>query len=82
MARNKIADVRDHLFAQLERLGDEELDQEQLSKEVNRAKAITHVSSQIIQSAKVEVDYLRTIGAHKTNSELFKDVVPQNQIEG
>lgn len=49
--RNTLGDLNNHLFAQLERLGDEELTVEDLEKEMDRAKAITQVSSQIINNA-------------------------------
>lgn len=46
--RNTLGDLNNHLFAQLERLGDEDLSGEKLAAEMNRAKAITDVASQII----------------------------------
>lgn len=47
---NKLTDLNNHLFAQLERLSDEDLKGEELETEINRAKAITSVSTQIIQN--------------------------------
>lgn len=47
--KNKLVDLNNHLFAELERLGDEELQGEALDKELARAKGITNVSAQIVQ---------------------------------
>lgn len=46
--KNTLADLNNHLFAQLERLGDEDLDSQELEGEIARAKAIATISSQII----------------------------------
>lgn len=62
MARNKIDDLRNHLFAQLERLEDEEITDADLEKEVRRAKSMTSVANTIIESAKIEFDYLKLTG--------------------
>lgn len=50
MARNKIINLNDHLFAQLERLGDESLKGDALYEEIKRSAAITNVAEQVIKS--------------------------------
>lgn len=55
--KNKIEDLRNHLFETLEALKDPEK-----PMDIDRARAIADVAKEIIQSAKVEVDYLRVSG--------------------
>ncbi len=52
--KNKLSDLNNHLFAQLERLGDEDLDADQIEKEAKRADAITEVADQIIRNADLQ----------------------------
>lgn len=58
MARNKINDLRDHLFEALERLKDGEID-------IQTAKAMADVGQVIINSAKIEIDFIRVTGSNK-----------------
>ena len=51
--KNTLGDLNNHLFAELERLSDEELKGDDLVEEMNRAKTITEVSTQIISNAHV-----------------------------
>lgn len=54
--QNKLMDLNNHLFEQLERLNDDELTGEALEKELKRAKAISQVSNNIINNASVMLD--------------------------
>ncbi|CAG9621833.1 hypothetical protein BACCIP111883_02624 [Sutcliffiella rhizosphaerae] len=45
--RNTLGDLNNHLFAQLERLSDEDLSGEKLIEEINRVKSITDFATQI-----------------------------------
>jgi hypothetical protein len=60
-AKNKIDDLRNHLFETLEALKDEDK-----PMELDRAKAIADVARVIVDSAKVEVDFLKVTGAMKS----------------
>lgn len=55
--KTKINDLREHLFATLEALRDEDN-----PMDLARAKAIADVSQTIINTAKVEVDYINATG--------------------
>jgi BioD-like phosphotransacetylase family protein len=59
--KNKIEDLRNHIFAQLERLADEEKMKNPiaLEREVKKAKAIQELAQVIVNSAKVEVDFIK-----------------------
>jgi hypothetical protein len=74
MARNKISDLRDHLFASLERIDDDSLTPEQIRAEVDKAKAVAQIGSVIINSAKVEIDFIKATGRIDSASEIFKSV--------
>jgi hypothetical protein len=59
--RNKIEDLRNHLFATLEALQDQDN-----PMDLDRAKTIADVSQTIINSAKVEVEFIKTTGQTQT----------------
>lgn len=59
--RNKLSDLNNYLFAQLERLDDEELTYENLQTEIERSKAVSAISNQIISNANVQLNAARLI---------------------
>lgn len=56
--RNKIDDLRNHLFETLEALKDKDE-----PMDLDRARAVADVARVIVDSAKVEVDFLKVTGA-------------------
>ena len=49
--KNTLLDLNDHLFMQIERLNDDDLTGSQLAEEVERARAMTGLASQIVGTA-------------------------------
>lgn len=74
MAKNKLSDLRDHIFSALERIDDDQLTPEQLDYEIKKANAVANLSSMIIQSAKIEVDFIKVTGRLDSKTELFKSI--------
>lgn len=75
--KNTLGDLNNHLFAQLERLSDEDLKGEALQEEITRAKAINAVASQIIANGSLVLE------AEKLNDErLNADGKPPKMLEG
>jgi aminoglycoside/choline kinase family phosphotransferase len=54
--KNTLTDLNNHLFAQLERLGNESLNSEQLKTEIERTKAISAISQNVIANARLVLD--------------------------
>jgi len=67
--KNKIEDLRNHLFATIEALMDEDK-----PLDIERAKAISGVAQTIINSAKIEVDFLNKLGGNGTG------FIPQDKL--
>ncbi|RUM91082.1 MAG: hypothetical protein DSZ27_07425 [Thiomicrospira sp.] len=53
--KNSMQDLNNHLFAQLERLNDEDLSTENMKHEVNKANAMAKVANVISQNAALEL---------------------------
>lgn len=53
MPRNTLSDLNNHLFATLERLGDESLDAEKMKMEIDRAKAIKDVAGAVVSNSRL-----------------------------
>lgn len=73
--KNKLTDLNDHLFAQLERLSDEDLNVEDIAKEVTRTDALVKVSEQIIGNATIALRAAELVAEHGGKGS-FEDLLP------
>lgn len=73
---NKLSDLNNHLFAEIERLSDEELNEDELKSEIDRARAITSVSKQIIENGAL------ALRAEKFKQEMGLDSLNTPMLEG
>lgn len=62
--KNKLVDLNNHLFAQLERLSEEGLTAEQIELEVKRTDAIVDVSTQIVENAALQLKAVTLVANH------------------
>lgn len=62
--KNKLSDLNDHLFAQLERLSDENLTPEQIDQETKRGGAIVAVADQIVRNAGIQLAVAKLVSDH------------------
>lgn len=54
--KNKLVDLNNHLFAQMERVSEEDITPEELEKEIKRSKVVCSLAVNIIGNAKVALD--------------------------
>lgn len=73
--KNKLTDLNDHLFAQLERLGNEDMTDDELSKESERTKSITDVAKTIVSNATLQLNAIKLKAEYKGLSD--KDIPKQ-----
>lgn len=81
--KNKISDLRNHMFAALERLGDENMTPEQLAMEVSRSKSISDLGKVIVESAKTELLHAKLVGKKDNldNQFMDEDITEAKEIE-
>ena len=69
--KNTLADLNNYLFEQIERLNDDELNEEELDQELKKADAIVKVSEKIIANGELAFKTMKHMdeygyGQHRT----------------
>lgn len=80
--KNKLSDLNDHLFAQIERLGDEDLTAEQIETEAKRADAIVDVAEQIIRNADLQLKAVTILANHGDRFKPHLTMIGSGNAEG
>lgn len=62
--KNRLSDLNDHLFTQLERLASDQLSAEQIGSEVDRADAIVKVADKIVDNARLTLQACELVAKH------------------
>lgn len=57
--KNTLSDLNNHLFAQLEKISDEELTGEVLEAEIKRSEAIVKIGEQIIHNGELQLKAMK-----------------------
>lgn len=57
--KNKLIDLNNYLFEQIEKLNDDDLTQEQLSQQISKAETISKISKTIIETAQLQLDAIK-----------------------
>lgn len=55
MTKNTLGDLNNHLFAQLEKLNDDDLNGENLEAEIRRSEAMVKIGEQIIKNGELQL---------------------------
>ncbi len=74
--KNKLTDLRNHLFETLEALKDEAN-----PMEVDRAKAISDVGQTLIETAKLELKFLELMGSADKPTKFFDEHQPLEAVK-
>ena len=67
--RNTLADLNNELFAQLERLTDEDLNQDELERELRRTDAVTDIAEAILHNGELTLKAMNLVAEYGLDME-------------
>ena len=68
--KNRLEDLNNYLFEQIERLSDESLKGDELKEEINRSKALSMTSREIVSNARLALDAQIAVGNSISRTQL------------
>ena len=79
--KNSLADINNYLFESLERINDDDLNDEALEKELKRADATTKVAKVMIDNARLQLDALKHADEYGYNKggHVIAGMLPQTE---
>ena len=80
--KNKLSDLNDHLFAQMERLANEELTPEQIEVEASRAASMVAVGDQIIRNQEIQLRAVDLFAKHGNSVHHYLPMLPGGNKPG
>lgn len=57
--KNKLTDLNNYLFEQIEKLNDEDLTEEQFTQQIAKAEAISKIAKTITETAALQLDAIK-----------------------
>ncbi|PKM70120.1 MAG: hypothetical protein CVU86_07105 [Firmicutes bacterium HGW-Firmicutes-11] len=73
--RNKLTDLNNYLFEQLERLNDDDLTPEELEKEIRRSNAVTKIGQVVINNANILLEAKKHLDAFSGDTSVLPDIL-------
>lgn len=64
---NTLGDLNNHLFAQLEKLGDDDLRDEKLDEEIRRADAMMKIGKQIVEIGELQFKVMQHMDEYRSD---------------
>lgn len=79
--KNKLIDLNNHLFEQLERLNDDDLSADQIDKEVKRTDAMVLISKEIIANADLALKTAKLVAEHGAKVDRYLPLIEGKSVE-
>lgn len=74
--RNNLTDLNNYLFETLEMLTDRDLSEDEMAREITRAKAVTSVAETIIHNGELALNTMKHMNEMGYNAGLEQDLAP------